>query len=614
MKRIIQVLCAYVIFVAAAVMTVSFLYRNVPELIDGQELAYRLNRGLLWLMTYLPAAMLSGFLVGTSIAFGKNSENSKRKYSVSMFQRYKTVMIIGLCIVLILTVCAEVVTPLLQNRKDKFEDAPQDLRDYIVLSKDCLNSGRITLAYQYAAMAHTIAPNDSEVVRLYENTTDAVRVAKTNAPAPIPAAYTEAEKLTDTKIEGNNTEYTVHVLLTRADAEFSAQEYFNAHYFASLAADIAQAADPNGVRAKQLAADAWNELEKARIFENEEVRRFYAKKKEGYRALTDKNYLAAYYIFSALANESLNYAADPDVKRYRAIAAEKVEENYFFIDETQQLDGFETAQNVYFSIPSQTGKKDVVYIKNMYTVQQAGGMVRYLRGLHILTYSAGMKLERSISVEYAKMIAVPTTSFDDASLLGIADSVTHIPYILLVSVDRDLEGAIAKPEVHYYTPEAENLYAYANKTSYIFTMPYDDISAVMSAAAGSDRMYLPDLLKFVPKTAQYGFSFEAFNQALIRRVVYPLFLLLIILFIAVLSWNYRIGQDTLFRFAWIFGMPFFSFFIYILMNCLTYIFALLNCAFTGMFGSLAMPVAFVIYAILLVADSILFLSRKADGV
>ena len=612
MKRILQVLCAYIIFVAAAVMTVSFLYRNVPELIDGQELAYRLNRGLLWLMAYLPAAMLSGFLVGTSIAFGKDSENSKRKYSAGMFERYKTVMIIALCMVLVLTVCAEIITPLLQTRREKFENAPQDLRDYIVLSKDCIASGRITLAYQYASMAYSIAPNDSEVARLYENASDSLRIAKASAPSPVPPAYTEAERLTDTKIDGNNTEYTVHLLLARADAEFGNGEYFNAHYFASLASDIAQSTDPNGIRAKQLAADAWNELEKARVFENEEVRRFYARKKEGYRALNNKNYLAAYYIFSALSNESLSYAADPDVKRYLAVAAEKVEENYFFIDETQQLDGFETAQNVYFSIPSQTGKKDIVFIKNMYTVQDAGGLVRYLRGLHILTYSAGMKLQRSISVEYAKMIALPTETFAEMPL-GLDDSVAHVPYIMLVSVDRDLEGTIAKPEVQYYTPEAENLYSFSNKTSYILTMPYDDISAVMSAAAGPERMYLPDLFKFVPKTANYGFSFEAFNQAFIRRVVYPLFLLLIILFTAVLSWNYRIGQDKLFRFVWIFGMPFFSFFIYIMMNCLTYIFSLLNCAFTGMFGSMAMPVAFIIYAALLVADSILFLSRKADG-
>ena len=332
MKRILQVLCAYIIFVAAAVMTVSFLYRNVPELIDGQELAYRLNRGLLWLMAYLPAAMLSGFLVGTSIAFGKDSENSKRKYSAGMFERYKTVMIIALCMVLVLTVCAEIITPLLQTRREKFENAPQDLRDYIVLSKDCIASGRITLAYQYASMAYSIAPNDSEVARLYENASDSLRIAKASAPSPVPPAYTEAERLTDTKIDGNNTEYTVHLLLARADAEFVNGEYFNAHYFASLASDIAQSTDPNGIRAKQLAADAWNELEKARVFENEEVRRFYARKKEGYRALNNKNYLAAYYIFSALSNESLSYAADPDVKRYLAVAAEKVEENYFFIE------------------------------------------------------------------------------------------------------------------------------------------------------------------------------------------------------------------------------------------------------------------------------------------
>ena len=62
---------------------------------------------------------------------------------------------------------------------------------------------------------------------------------------------------------------------------------------------------------------------------------------------------------------------------------EKLEEEYFFIDETFNLQGFETVNNVHFSIRNNDGTTSVYFIKGVTPVADSASLVQYLRGLSI---------------------------------------------------------------------------------------------------------------------------------------------------------------------------------------------------------------------------------------
>ena len=78
------------------------------------------------------------------------------------------------------------------------------------------------------------------------------------------------------------------------------------------------------------------------------MKKQYEEKYEGYKALMNKDDVQAYYIFRQLSEDS-EMKHDSDVLFYYEVARERIEQKYFFIDETFELKSFETANDVYYS-------------------------------------------------------------------------------------------------------------------------------------------------------------------------------------------------------------------------------------------------------------------------
>ena len=85
------------------------------------------------------------------------------------------------------------------------------------------------------------------------------------------------------------------------------------------------------------------------------------------------------------------------------IAENRVENQCFFIDETEKLKAFEYYNDVHFTVSRDSGAKDVIYIRGITPVQDGGRMVQYLRELSVMTYGKNGVLLRSVYVPYAKM-------------------------------------------------------------------------------------------------------------------------------------------------------------------------------------------------------------------
>ena len=124
---------------------------------------------------------------------------------------------------------------------------------------------------------------------------------------------------------------------------------------------------------------------------------------------------------------------------------------------------------------------------------------------------------------------------------------------------------------------------------------------------------LSTLFALNSKASDYGFTSELFRHTLLNRLLYPLFILIVVMMIGALSWSFRIGQTLYFRMSWVFSFPVFMIIMYFFYHIMIYVFKLLNYAIIILSaGKGALTIGIVFYIILLLISSIYFLSQKAE--
>ena len=289
------------------------------------------------------------------------------------------------------------------------------------------------------------------------------------------------------------------------------------------------------------------------------------------------------------------------------------------------------------------GTKDVIYIKGSWDTKSDGYAVRYLDGLTIVTFSKSGKFMRSMYAPIAKVISQPVSVLDDETkrLQGIQDSWKSIPYVMLQAVDRETKGVVVAPSYSYvesglpdYVLQTEGLVDRSPLTdtmqmeetiselktivtrmlpetrSIILPMPYRDFTATNQATGGPDRMDLATLFLFLKKAQDYGFSTEVFSRSLLGRAMFPLLMLMLFIAFATLGWNYRVDDDTSFKFRWLFLVPIAGAITYLILKIIEYFYDLLNYVIVGAFGGAALWVALGVNVVLLMAVSLYFLARR----
>ena len=597
MKRVFQILFGYLLFCCCVCTVVGAFIVKLPDLLPSSVRMYRLFAGLQLFLKVLPAVVITGYVVGFAVSFGRNPEGSTMRFSPAMFVRYRRVMISAIVCAFILTVGAEVGTPLLGSMRLQMEQMPRLEREYIRIGNEMLGSGRADMAYAYAELAVKLDSKSGDAKKLMasaEKAKEAYDLKKASADG-------DAVKLSE---EG----YTVHELRLLADEAFAERRWFDAHYYAETGVSIASPKDSNLESLKRTAAEAWNQLSQAELKPMTAEEKIFARKKDGYSALMDGDNLKAYYIFRTLSLESHALSIDADIVRYLGIAEKRVENESFFIDETFNMKGFETASNVSFSLKHRDGSTDIVNVKGITPVKDSGGMVQYLRGLSIVSVDDRGKFVRSMYAAYAKMLNVPAAEFDSQvrDEAGAEDETVTIPYVLLRSVDRDTEGVVNEPLYTYADPEKSG-----GGESFIMPIPSDDFEMLCDASKGAELMNVTLLFRFIPKAMQFGYSEEVFAQVMLGRLLYPLFLVILFVFFAVFAWNYRIGETLMFRLVWILIFPVITFVSWFISQAAQWVYQLLGYVFVGVAGSrMALLLGCGVYTGVLILVSILFLSRN----
>ena len=125
-------------------------------------------------------------------------------------------------------------------------------------------------------------------------------------------------------------------------------------------------------------------------------------------------------------------------------------------------------------------------------------------------------------------------------------------------------------------------------------------------------MSLISLMKFLPKTREYGYSYEVYNSDFLYRLSFPLIILICCIFMACVAWNYRLEDSQLFKFKWIFLVPAITVILYFVMECGLYAFRVFSYALVIMLGSGAVIATELVLVLILIIVCFNFVSRTAD--
>ena len=608
MKRIIGMLSTFLIIGFLLCLAFGFLYPHPVELIHRAVFPYKLLSGFQYFLAFLPALFFAGIIISLAVHFGHNSEGGFKRFSKATLERYKLVIIISLICAFILTLSNECFSVLIKNKKENLVNRPKIITEYVKVGNNLLNQGYYNRALNYANAALKLEPNSKEASTLKDKATVEVnRIETSNLHF----------KLYENDIETNTVDRVlinpeqiseVYTLYQKAVDCFDKEEWFNAHYYATLGINLATAKDPNLSNLKDIANQAWSNLTEFVKLQKNEAQNHFEKKYEGYLALHQKDDLKAYYIFKELSTTSRELSIDPDVNFYLDVAENRIREKYFFVDETFEQESFEYANNIYFSYDYKDGSKDIVYFKGVTTVEETGNSIQYLRDLTIVTIDKNKEVYRTVKVPYAKVLPVSVESLNETTkqLLEIDEKTKSIPYLMLNSIGRSDPSVKITPTFTYATEQNVPTPSYL-----ILPIPFDDFVLLETNTINPDTLNLFNLIKFVNIAEKYGFSETVYIQVLMNRMLFPLWILNILIFAATFAWHNRIGDSQYFKFSWIFSFPF------IILLCMAYykiamfVFMLNNYALIVCFkNSLGIVAAISFYTLLLFIVSLYFVSRK----
>ena len=575
---------------------------------DSSEFVYKLCTSVQLFLFFLPIMLITGFIVSFSIQFGHNAEGSEQRFSVSMFNRYKNVVIVSLFCVLILTFANEFIGTVVSRKKSKIVNQPRIISEYINVGNNLLENGFYKRAIQYANAALVLDEKSEEARNLRDKANfELNKEASGNIQQRLAAAENLSLEIKELTVDSTQIAKSYECLQIAKEA-FNSQSWFNAHYYAELGIKLCTSKDPNYEELRMLSSQAWNNITKEKNLNKTEAQQIFQKKYEGYLALVQDDDLRAYYLFRNLYKSSVEMQKDADVIFYLDVASNRLLEKYFFIDETFELKSFETSNDVCFSYDYIDGSQDIVYFKGLTTVKETGDAIQYLRDLYVISFTKENKLYRTMYVPYAKVkpVSVEYIDYSSKNMLGIDNSMTYVPYVMLKSIGRDFAEQQSSP-----------LYTYSDGTTsdmpefMILPLEFEKFTLLEMTNEEPKNLPIMKLYKLVSVVDDYGYSQSVYAQTLLNRLLYPLFMLIVFVALASFAWNNKIGSKQYFKFSWVAGFPFFILASGFLYNIVMYLFKIMNYVMVSFAGGItSLIIAIVVYVVVLIVVSVYFLARK----
>ena len=156
MKRLIITSCVYSVLSYAVIFLFSLFTVSGEGIFPNMVLSYRVMKSLQLFCIWLPAILITAFLVSYSVLFGKSPKVFNR-FSKELKKLFKTVAIVAIVGTGLITLTTELFLPMIEKKITYLEKSPQLYEEYVTLAKKYEEEGYYATAFQYAKAAEYIA-------------------------------------------------------------------------------------------------------------------------------------------------------------------------------------------------------------------------------------------------------------------------------------------------------------------------------------------------------------------------------------------------------------------------------------------------------------------------
>jgi hypothetical protein len=271
-------------------------------------------------------------------------------------------------------------------------------------------------------------------------------------------------------------------------------------------ATLAQAIDPDDREASLIAAQALEQLEGlAPDDEESEEARLYRRKQDAKAALTQGDYIGAYYQFLALADE---FPRDVDVRRYLEAAEEQVASLAVFRDEAEAA----------LALP---GSPDVAFVNR-----------RTDESVELVSIG---KLVHSPSGVFAQHVELLETTYSGRTLRHVSGAYGELQggYFVLNVIDRETAARNVTPTVHVGSPDA------ATEGLIEIVPSAHDLRLLASVSRNPATANMTALSRTITALESYGLVAAPVELELLMRLVTPFSFLLVSLLMIGFGWRFR---------------------------------------------------------------------------
>jgi hypothetical protein len=507
------VVIAVLYSVCAFLLIVVFrlIYPDIPnekELLKIFLFKAKLSKGVLNFIELFPAIFMSALVI--PFAIKPVDESGGVRFSKTFLDMMSTRIIscIAASIIFgILVLCAQ---PLLNNyqtqiqAESKLYNASRIKAAEYAEKKDWVNAGHFIM------LCDRIWKDNPALTELHFDVDNGIENYRYSRAMPA-----EERKTAVSGSAGQKQPVSAEEAIVLAREALNEEHYYDANWFSHLAQRLAREGSIEYAQATRLSALSWNAIASlAPSLQEEKQFTLYRRKRDGYEALVNNDWIRAYYIFKALLPLS---PGDPDVEKYFTMSEAGLKSIAFFLDEMDLAVG-NIQNDVLFSLPHNeisAGGRVVMRIGSLTSFKDAA----FGRDLEIIAFDAAKQPVFSVTAALIKIMPV--------EVAGVWRTM-----ILMRAVDRHDEAIVQEPE--WLIMEA-GIYA---GTQLFLNLSYEDF--LLAVAANSTRgFFLNDLWTGAAILGSMGYIPQIFYTDIIRALYTPLLFLPLGIFALIIGWKYR---------------------------------------------------------------------------
>lgn len=570
------------VFSLTVIFIVSLFVPCPENLFPGFKTGYQLRNFLILFFEYFFPVYIASAVFSYSCTIKRDFESSERPHNFFL-KLFKSTMLLSLAVFAVFILMQELFLPELYTAQNKAVSKSLNQDSLIILAKQNIALKNYEKAGIYIDKALELDSKNPELLELKEicyinNNEDAE-----SSPEDFTISEAIPEKPTETKTLVPITKdenITVEKAIETAEYELQNKNWFNAHYYAALASQLANDRNADKEKALRLASYAWNMIDKLSTTQSQENEfKLFKAKYTGYNLYQQGSYLESYYHF---LNLSTKYPKDPDISFFLVLSEQKVQKSFFFIDEVSDYEFFETHTDKLLKIPCKDGGYCIVFFRGLSILNNKKLNNLYFRDFYLFKYKNN-NFEYSVHTPYSKMILEVDTETQET-----------YPVILLNSVDKKNKG------ISFEADFSGNLSPVLKSViSDIFS--FQDFYTALDSSYGIGALRLPQLLELIPKFDDFALPKEILFSNIIFRFSYPLLFLVFCMFAPIFGLKLSKPLTRKFQFYWILFIPFIFFLICLLILnfdiFLTHLIFYVVCHSTFYF-SLLIPVFLIILFII----------------